>query len=240
MKTEVRGTIEEAALAAAEAIIAHIHATPNALLCLAGGDTPLPVYRALIAAHKAGRVDLHSVRYVALDEWVGLGYEDMGSCKQMMFDNFYLPAEIPADHVTFFDGRAADINAEAIRVANSIDACGGISLTLLGIGMNGHIGFNEPNRKSEATVAVYDLDETTVNVGRKYFGGSTAPGKGITVTITALSRADTVIYIATGAHKHDICKRILSSEPTPAIPATMMKGHQNITLYADTSVQIAD
>jgi len=237
MKINVQATPVETALAVAQAIITHLDARPDALLCLAGGDTPMPVYRCLIEAHRAGEVDLHKAWYVALDEWVGLGYEDEGSCKQMMYDGFYLPAGIPLEHIVFFDGKAADIQAEARRVAAFIERQGGITLALLGIGMNGHIGFNEPGRRSDAIAAVVDLDETTVSVGRKYFKDGNTPGQGVTVTVSGLTQADEVLYMVTDAHKRAIVQRILDSAPTPDIPATMLKTHPDLTIFLDLAAR---
>jgi len=215
-------------------VAAFIRENPGKLLCFAAGDTPLGIYQALIAMQARGEVDLNSMYYVGLDEWVGIGYETKGSCAQVMQDTFYGPAGIEAGRIRVFNGLASDLEKECEDVNRWIAARGGIALTLLGIGMNGHIGFNEPFVDPERETLLVDLDEVTAEVGTKYFDGSSCPIKGITVGVKRLKEADQVILAACGEKKGGILKQTLVETPTIAVPSSLMQDHDQLTIITDT------
>lgn len=218
--------VERMARAAAEWIGAH----PGSLVCLAAGDTPLPVYARLVTLQAEGRVDLASVSYAGLDEWVGLGPADPGSCLQVMRDAFYEPAGIPADRRRVFDG-LADPEAECRAMERWIEAHGGIRFTLLGIGMNGHVGFNEPGAPDGEGCLVVALDDVTQSVGVKYFDRERTLRQGVTVGLRSLSKAEAVFLMATGERKADIVGRMLSGDP--AVPASRLLPHPGLRIYLD-------
>ncbi len=215
-------------VAAADWIRAH----PGGLVCLAAGDTPLPVYARLVALQEAGRVDLRSVFYVGLDEWVGLGYADRGSCLQVMADAFYGPAGIPVERRRVFDG-LADPHAECAAVDRWIADHGGIGFTLLGIGLNGHIGFNEPGTPDQDGCVVVDLDGTTKAVSVKYFGAARPVRQGVSVSARTLSKADTVLLMASGAKKAPIVARLRKGAAPAEVPAARLIGHPGLHLFLD-------
>lgn len=216
----------------AEAMAAYINAHPGALLCFAAGDTPLSAFRALIELQKDNKVDLTSVYYVGLDEWVGLGAETRGSCVQVMYDNYYTPAGIPADHVRVFDGLNKDVEQEKTRIQSWIDERGGIDFTLLGIGMNGHIGFNEPYSGLKDGCIYIELDDTTKSVSKKYFDTPLPVEYGIGVGAGELKKADTVFLMASGAKKAEIVKKTTQT-PDEAVPSSLLNDHLNVTLFID-------
>lgn len=216
----------------ADAAAAWIRQHPGGLVCLAAGDTPLPVYERLVALQAAGRVDLRSVFYVGLDEWVGLGYEDRGSCLQVMTDAFYGPAGIPAERRRVFDG-LADPHAECAAVDRWIADHGRIGFTLLGIGLNGHIGFNEPGAPDQDGCVVVDLDDTTKAVSVKYFGTARPVRQGVSVSARALAKADTVLLMASGAKKAPIVARLRAGADPAEVPAARLLGHPGLHLFLD-------
>jgi 6-phosphogluconolactonase/glucosamine-6-phosphate isomerase/deaminase len=219
---------EAVALAAAAWIARH----PGALVCLAAGDTPLPVYRRLVDLQTSGQVDLSSVFYAGLDEWVGLGYSDRGSCLQVMTDTFYAPAGIPQDRRHVFDG-LGDPLAECRAMDLWISDHGGIQFTILGIGMNGHIGFNEPNAPDQEGCILVDLDATTKSVSAKYFGEARPVRQGISVSARALFKAETIFLMAAGAGKAEIVRRVRMGAPSSAVPAAGLIGHPGLTIFLD-------
>jgi len=216
-----------------------IRQNPGKLLCFAAGDTPLGIYKALIAMQTAGELDLGSMYYVGLDEWAGIGYETKGSCAQVMQDTFYGPAGIPPDRIRVFNGLASDLEKECQEINRWIEERGGIALTILGIGMNGHIGFNEPFVDPEQETLVVDLDEVTARVGKKYFDGASCPTKGTTVGIKRLKEAEEVILAACGHKKGEILKKTLVEPPTVAVPSSLMQDHDKLTVVADKSAFFA-
>lgn len=253
MQIIVKRDHEEISRTVAEQIAAYINKNPGALINLAAGDTPLRAYELLIELQREGAVDLSSVYYVGLDEWVGLGYAVRGSCAQVMQDGFYGPAGIDPVRICAFDG-TADVKSECERVSDFISAHGGIGLTVLGVGLNGHIGFNEPRyehkeigvsgetglkRDSEETVGlcrIVDLDEVTRAVSVKYFDSPLPVEQGVTVSLETLADAKQVILMATGAKKSDIMNRVINGEKSEAVPASMLKDHQGLVVCVDEAV----
>jgi 6-phosphogluconolactonase/glucosamine-6-phosphate isomerase/deaminase len=218
--------------AVAQAAAAWIRAHPGALVCLAAGDTPLPAYARLVELQREGRVDLSSVFYVGLDEWVGLGYDDRGSCLQVMTDAFYAPAGIPPARRRVFDG-LADPATECRAVDHWISDHGGIGFTLLGIGMNGHIGFNEPGAPDQDGCILVDLDATTRAVSIKYFGTARPVRQGVSVSARTLARAGTVFLMASGAKKAPIVAKVLAGAPHEEVPAARLVGHPGLQFFLD-------
>lgn len=233
MKIEIYQTAEEQSKAVAGQIAAYIHAHPGCLICPAGGDTPLGAYRELIRLQEEGRVDLNDAYYVGLDEWIGLGADTAGSCRELMENNLYKPAGIREDHMAIWDGLCEDPEEECRRIEAFIRAHGGIDLTLLGIGMNAHIGFNEPGTGLQEGCLVVELSETTKSVSKKYFGKSLPVLKGFGVGAGELKKADKVILMANGAHKAEVVKRIAEGPMTEEVPATLLTDHADIVLSLD-------
>ena len=229
VKPDATSLSEEVALRAAE----YINQNPGALLCLAAGDTPLEAYRRMVGLQAAGRVDLSSVYYVGLDEWVGLGRETRGSCLQVMFDGFYVPAGIPAERIVAFNGLAPDMSAEIARVEEWIRVRGGIRFTILGVGMNGHIGFNEPGTGLSECCILVKLDETTVNVSKKYFDSPLPVEYGAGVGAGELKKAEEILLMASGTRKASIIAKAVKNPPDANVPASLLMDHPNILLMLD-------
>ena len=232
-------------VATARFVADYIRANPGALLCLAAGDTPLGAFAELVRMNKTEQVDLGSVFYVGLDEWVGLGPEDLGSCWQVMHDNFYTPAGIPKERMRVFDGLAEPAE-ECERMDEWVRRHGGIGLTLLGVGMNGHVGFNEPydrrlacredvDRRGRLSYVV-PLDETTKSVSTKYFGAPRPVTHGVTISLEALRAARQIIVMASGEKKREIIRKSFYSEPSPEVPASMLQGHGNLIFLTDFNI----
>ena len=233
MIINISPTIAETAKSTAACISQYIRENPGALLCFAAGDTPLPIFHSLIEMQNKGEVDLSSVFYVGLDEWVGLGRETIGSCAQVMFEEFYEPAAIPSNKICVWDGLCTDIGAERTRIESWIKKHGNISLAMLGIGMNGHIGFNEPYTDNTDSTVFVPLDSTTKAVSVKYFKDPTSVEYGVGISIGGLKKANKLLLIATGPNKAKIVKKVLKGERSMAVPASMLTDHSDITLFAD-------
>lgn len=217
----------------AQYIAKFIRGNPQSLLCLAAGDTPLGMYKRLVELQHQGEVDLNSVYYVGLDEWVGIGYETKGSCMQVMMDGFYGPAQIRPENMRVFNGLAENMEEECAQVEQWVADHGGIGMTLLGIGMNGHVGFNEPYTDPQKSIVLHDLDNVTEQVGKKYFDGKSCPTQGVTIGIRLLSGAKQVCLVASGAKKAPILRKSLMEDPTVAVPASLMQLHEQLTVIMD-------
>ena len=207
---------------------------PDALVCIAGGDTPLGVFKVLVEASQQG-LDLSRAAFVGLDEWLGLGREDKGSCREMVYSHLFDKLPLRPDQICFFDGLTADPQAECERVDAFIAEHGHIDTLVLGIGMNGHIGFNEPGTDLNNRCHIVPLDPITKAVSVKYFGGARDVTQGISQGLKTLLEAQQIIVMANGEKKAEIVATTLNSEPTTATPSTLVKNHAHCTLALDTT-----
>ncbi len=220
-------------LTAARAAAEYINKNPGALLCFAAGATPTGMFEELIKMQELNKVDLASVFYAGLDEWVGLGYGDRGSCRQVMFDAYYTPAGIPEDRIHVFDGLDSDTQRQCRLMEKWVESRGGIGLTVLGIGMNGHIGFNEPNTPDREGCFTVPLDDTTKSVSVKYFGRQLPVEHGITIGWRMLKGAKNIILVSDGEKKAPIVKASLNGPMDSAVPASLMQDHPALTVIVD-------
>ncbi|WP_270997700.1 glucosamine-6-phosphate deaminase [Listeria seeligeri] len=224
MKVVIKENPQIVAETISQKIIEIVKEKPTSLICIAGGDTPLLTIEALIKANQAGEVDFSKTQFVGLDEWVGLGRETKGSCIQTLYDAFFDRLEnVSSEQICFFDGQTADFEAECARVDAFIEACGGIDFILLGIGLNGHIGFNEPFVPVDVNCHVVELDNVTKRVMSKYFDTDLPLTHGISLGMQQILTAKEIYLVATGEKKAEIVQQVIEKEPTVSIPATLVK-----------------
>jgi len=224
-------------LACAQFIGGYIKKNPGKLLCFAAGDTPLGILQNLIEMQENGEINLASMYYAGLDEWVGLGYQDKGSCRQFMEDNFYNPAKIPVENICIFDGKA-DPDEQTKAVLAFIRNKGRIGMSILGIGMNGHIGFNEPGTSPDFEGGKILLSESSVSVGQKYFDKKYDLKYGVTLGIKTLVESDNVVLIASGEKKADIVSRSLKERENINYPASYLANHSNYHVFLDNAAYL--
>ena len=218
---------------AAERIIEMIREKPGAVLCLAAGDTPRLTYDTLAARAASENIDFSQCIFVGLDEWVGIPPENEGSCHYFLQKHLFEPLRISSDQIHLFDALTSDLNDECRKMNQLISTLGGIDLMLVGIGMNGHIGFNEPGASPERYAHVVNLDEATQTVGQKYFRQPTVLQQGITLGLKHLLEARKVILIANGAKKAGVIKQTIEGPITPELPATILRMHPNSEVMLD-------
>lgn len=202
---------EAASRYAADLVAKAFLAKPELTVTFAAGDTPFACYKELIHQQEAGKLVLTRAQYMGLDEWVGLGPETPGSCIASMNEGFYHPAGIPRERINAFDGKANHIPDEALRMQKALEAHP-LELAMLGVGVNGHIGFNEPGPAAQGDFSLVELSETTQSVGRKYFGGQATPTQGATITLGALGKAHTLVILATGENKRQAMAPVLAGQ----------------------------
>lgn len=218
----------------AEQTIEQIKSKPESLICMPGGDTPLGVFKYLIQKVKEQNIDLSKCSFVSLDEWISLDRSVKGSCIQTLFDELYDKIDIDLQNqVCFFNGKAKDLDVECQRVDKFIFDKGGIDLVVLGIGMNGHIGFNEPGVDTEKYCTIVPLDDVTRSVSVKYFGEQLNLEYGITLGMKHLLGAKDVILIANGTKKADIVKAVVQGEVSNKVPASLIRNIEKSQLFVD-------
>lgn len=224
---------EEMSRRAAELTAEGLRRRPDGLLSFAGGETPLGTVHAFADLVNRGEVDISRAHYTSLDEWVGLSNTDEGSCG--LFNNQELLARLekPFAACHIINGAAADMEAERDALNAYFAQYGPLTVSVLGIGMNGHLGFNEDGVSFDLDAHIVPLSETTKRVMSKYFGEKFHPTHGISQGIRQIMAAERVILIANGAHKADIIQKALTGPVTSTVPASVLQRHPNCYAVLD-------
>jgi glucosamine-6-phosphate deaminase len=219
--------------ATADHIAKQILVKPASLLCFPSGDTPTGTLNLLVDRSRQGKINFSQCHFIGLDEWVGMGRYDEGSCQHYMYSQFFEPAKISDEQITFFNAKAKDLKAECHLVDKAIFKHGALDLIVVGVGMNGHIGLNEPGTAFDTYCHSSKLDETTKNVGQKYFSSSTPLSQGITVGLKHMMEAGTMIVIASGEKKSGIIRKIIEGPVTEEVPGSILQRHKNVFFILD-------
>lgn len=216
---------------AANIISAQVILKPNSVLGLATGSTPIGAYKQLIEWYDKGDVDFSLTRSINLDEYVGISNENEQSYRYFMEKNLFSHINIKKENTYVPNGRAEDLQDECIAYDTLIQNLGGIDLQLLGIGHNGHIGFNEPNQAFEKTTHIVELGESTINANARFFDSiEDVPKRAITMGIKSIMQAKKIVLIANGADKEEIINKALYGPVTPVIPASILQLHPDLTV----------
>lgn len=220
--------------AAAEIMTAAIVANPTAAMVLATGETPMGLYNALAERQQRGEVDTSRLRIFQLDAYVGLAPDDRRSLYGWMKRSFLDPLRVPETQVTRLPGDAVDPDNACRAFDHSIREAGGFDFSLLGLGPNGHLGFNEPPADPDAPTRVIDLTEESVESNARYWGGrAQVPRQAMTCGMAALLAARQTLLVVSGAHKREILQRTISGPVTPDVPASFLQQATNVTVIAD-------
>lgn len=223
-------------IAAADIFETVIRQKPDCVLGLATGSSPLPLYRELVARAQAGKIDFSRVRSVNLDEYKGLAADHPQSYRRFMQENLFDHISIRPENTAVPDGLAADVEAMCGAYEARIEAWGGVDVQLLGIGHDGHIGFNEPCDHFPVTTHEVELTDMTRQANKRFFDTLDAvPTAAFTMGIGTVMAAKKIVLIATGADKADILYRAFFGAVTPRIPASILQFHPDVTLICDTA-----
>ena len=219
---------------AANIISAQIIMKPNCVLGLATGSSPIGTYRQLVDWYKKGDLDFREVHTVNLDEYKGLGGDNKESYRFFMNSNLFDQVNIDKQNTNVPNGLATDAEAECDRYNKLIRQLGGIDLQLLGIGHNGHIGFNEPEEAFEKETHLVTLTESTIEANARLFDKQEeVPRYAFTMGIKSIMQAKKILIIASGEDKAQIMRDAFFGPVTPQIPASILQIHNDLTIVAD-------
>ncbi len=208
--------------AVADLIISYINTKKASLICLASGHTPVGVFQELQKGVESKKVDLSQCTFLSLDEWVNIDPSDPGSCLSMLQKDCFAPLGIDKQQIEFFDVSVTDLQKECDRINTLIETRGGLDIMLVGVGINGHIGMNEPGTSFETYAHISELAEETKAVGQKYFQKNTTLSLGITLGLNHLREAKLPIVMANGKKKAAIIARGLQGNATEEIPLSVV------------------
>ena len=224
---------EEIGKAVAEIIINQVNAKPDSVLGFATGASPVPTYKCIIDAFEKGQVSLKDITTFNLDEYCGLNRENVNSYYYFMKDNLFGKTDVDFSKVNFLSGLSGDIEAECKAYQDAIEKAGGIDIQLLGVGTNGHIGFNEPSDSFSDGPFKVKLAQSTIDANSKYFENDDMPLYALTMGSGDIMRASKIILIATGKAKANAVYNMVKGEVSPSCPASVLQNHPDATIFID-------
>ena len=231
MRFIIVDSYDEMSQKAANIIAAQVISKPESVLGLATGSTPLGTYANLAKGCQNGDLDFSEVTSVNLDEYVGLPVSDDQSYRYFMDANLFSKINIKKESTFVPNGCADDLSKECEAYDKRICELGGIDLQLLGIGVDGHIGFNEPDDVFIKETHVVDLDESTIEANARFFASKDeVPKKAVTMGMSAIMQAKKVLLIANGKNKEEILNKAFYGPITPKVPASILQLHPDITV----------
>ncbi len=216
---------------AANIMAAQIISKPDAVLGLATGSTPIGAYNQLIEMCKKGDIDFSEVRTVNLDEYYGLPADNEQSYRYFMNTHLFDHVNIKKENTFVPNGLAKDPAAEGKLYDERVESFGGIDLQLLGIGVDGHIGFNEPDDVFVSATHLVDLDESTIEANSRFFESSDdVPRQALTMGMKSIMQAKKILMVVAGENKKEVLMNALNGPIDPKNPASMIQIHPDVTV----------
>ena len=230
---------DEMSQKAAELILTKVKQTPSLVLGLATGGTPVGTYQYLVKDHQEHQTSYRQVHTVNLDEYVGVEKDDPTSYHTYMKEHLFNHIDIPLEQTHLPNTMAADLQEECQQYEELIEKLGGIDLQLLGIGVNGHIGFNEPGTSFASTTNVVELTASTREKNACYFDNPfDVPQYAMTMGISTIMKSKQIVLLISGTQKAHILYKLLSELTNEQVPASILKQHHNVTIIADQEALI--
>lgn len=228
-------TYEEMSKRAANMIIDQLNAKPDSVLGLATGSSPIGMYQALIEAYKNKNIDFSKAKSFNLDEYYPITPDNEQSYHYFMHEHLFRHINLSESHIP--DGTADDVEQVGKAYDKMIEAAGGIDLQVLGIGSNGHIGFNEPNHTLIAGTHKTDLTQKTIQANARFFNSiDDVPTMAVTMGMGSIMKARKIILLITGKNKAEVADAIFNGSITCDIPASFLQMHPNTTVLIDETI----
>ena len=217
----------------AKIITDQINAKPESVLGFATGSSPVETYKRIIEKYEKGEVSLKDITTFNLDEYCGLPQDNVNSYFYFMKDNLFGKTDVDFGKVNFLSGTSGEIEAECEAYRKAIEEAGGIDIQILGIGTNGHIGFNEPSDSFTDGPFRVKLTQSTIDSNIKYFEDGNMPTHALTMGTGDIMRAKKIVLIATGEAKAEAIYKTVKGEFTPMCPASVLQNHPDATIFVD-------
>lgn len=234
MKIVAAKDYKEMSNMAAKVIINQVKEKPDSVLGLATGGTVVGTYEKLIEDYQQNKTSYKHIHSVNLDEYIGIEASHPNSYHYYMTDHLFSHINIEKDHIHIPNGLASDYEAECVEYERAIEKLGGVDLQLLGIGVNGHIGFNEPGTPFDSITHVEKLTESTRKANMRFFDSlDEVPTHAITMGISTILKSRKILLLVSGKKKAAILSQLLNGEVDEKVPATILKTHPDVTIIAD-------
>lgn len=227
---------QEMSRKAANILAAQVILKPDCVLGLATGSSPIGTYNQLVEGYEKGDLDFSEVKTVNLDEYIGLDHENDQSYYYFMHHHLFDRINIDPANTNVPNGMAEDISAECERYEELIRSLGGVDIQLLGIGRNGHIGFNEPADSFDKMTHCVDLTESTIEANKRFFASvDDVPRQAVSMGSGTIMKAKKILLIACGEDKADAVAKSFFGPVTPEVPASILQLHSDVVVIADTA-----
>ncbi len=234
MRVILCDTYEEMSKNAAKLVASQIYLKPDCVLGLATGSTPIGTYEELVRLYKAGEIDFKDVVTFNLDEYYPISPENPQSYHYFMNQHLFSKVNIAPENIHILDGETKHAEKECSTFDEQIENCGGIDLQILGIGRNGHIGFNEPDDALNTSTHITDLTSSTIEANARFFDSiESVPKQALTMGIATILKSRKIILLANGREKYEAVSQLLTEEIDTEVPATMLKVHPDVVLICD-------
>ncbi len=234
MQIHLYDTPAQVGRAAAIMIASQVILKPESVLGFATGSSPIPTYRELIAWHKEGVLDLSRAVTFNLDEYVGIPTTHPASYHTFMEEQLFSQVNVRRENIHIPDGSVRNLQRECSDYDTAISRAGGIDLQLLGIGRNGHIGFNEPHEQFVYGCHVVNLTESTIEANRRFFGpGEDVPRQAISLGVGSIMNSRRIVLVATGADKAQAIRSAIREDVNPQVQASILRTHRDVVLLLD-------
>ncbi|GAB6087894.1 glucosamine-6-phosphate deaminase [Alkaliphilus crotonatoxidans] len=234
MRIYIEENYEKMSKKAALIVASQIILNPKSVLGLATGTTTIGMYQELVEMYQRGELDFSEVTTFNLDEYYGLGQDNQQSYYAYMIENLFRHINVSREHIHIPNGMAANVVQECLAYEEKIRMAGGIDLQVLGIGANGHIGFNEPADKLNVRTHLVDLSEKTIQDNSRFFDTpDQVPRQALSVGIATIMKAKQIVLLASGKNKAEAIREMTSGYVNTQVPASILQTHSNVSLIID-------
>ena len=215
-------------------MVEQVQKKPDSILGLATGSTPIGMYKEMIKAFEKGEVSYRDVRTFNLDEYYKIEKTNDQSYYYFMNENLFSHIDIEKDNIDIPDGQAEDFRAECERYEKVMEDSAGIDIQVLGVGVNGHIGFNEPEENLYEKTHLTKLAQSTIEANSRFFDSiDQVPTSALTMGMGSIMKAKRILVLISGKSKHNVVNKLLGDRITTQTPVTLLKGHRDVTVIVD-------
>ena len=233
MKVFIEDTYEAMSSRAAADLLLLLQTIDKPLICVASGASTAGLYKGLVHLVKEAALNTSAWNFVSLDEWIGMDGTDEGSCRNQLDQQLFHPLSIPEQRICFFGGKAEDTESECAKIEAFIQQFKQIDVAILGIGVNGHIGMNEPGTSAVLRSHIAAIHVSTQQIGQRFFKEPRQLDAGLTLGIATLLDANHIMLLASGESKAKSVYGMINEPQSEEMPATIIRDHKNLVVYLE-------
>ncbi|MFI3140965.1 MAG: glucosamine-6-phosphate deaminase [Clostridia bacterium] len=233
MQIIIKNNAQEIGEVAASIIAEQLNTKKDSIIGFATGSSPVSTYQELIKMHADGKVSFKDMTTFNLDEYYSLKGDDVNSYRYFMMDNLFGKVDVDENKVNFLCGTVEDDESECKNYSKKIDAAGGLDIQILGVGTNGHIGFNEPSESFSDHAFKVELQQSTIEANKIYFEDGNMPTHALTMGIGDIMKSKKIILIAIGEQKAQAVYDMVNAEVSPKCPATILQNHDDVVVILE-------